>query len=93
MGRVIDLGDSSSLKARQDTTALMIGMLFKQGTGSNELMMETMHAVGDDVERLQGMVGTLLNFLYAYVTISGTDPTRWQTLVDHLCETLDVSPN
>lgn len=86
------LGETSSLKARQDTTALMIGKLFKEATGSNELMMETILLINDDSERLQGMVAVLLNLLYESITQRRTQPLLWKELVDYLCTTVDIQP-
>jgi len=90
--RSSDLSELSTEPARRDMTALMIGRMFKQTTGSNELMQESMLGIGDDVERLQAVVGSFLNLFYAYVTGNGQDEIRWKVIVDHLCETLNVGP-
>lgn len=90
--RVPDLGDTSTEQARRDATALMIGRLFKDATGSNEMMLETIHHIEGDGDRMLGIIGNLLNIFHAYVTGNGQDPLRWKALVDHLCETLNVGP-
>lgn len=87
-----DLQELSSEPARRDMTALMIGRMFKQTTGSDELLMETAMAIGDDADRWQAVSGTLLNIFYAYVTGNGKDEFRWKEIVDHLCSTLNVGP-
>jgi hypothetical protein len=76
-------------KALRDTTGLMIGLMFKDVTGSNELLEETQLAIGNDPERLWGMLGTLLNLLHNYVG-NNHGPTGWKELVDHLCDKLDI---
>ncbi len=85
-----ELSEVSTEKARRDTTALLIGKLFHAGTGSHELMMETMMTLREDPERMEGVIGTLINLLYSYVTVSGQQEIRWKQLVDHLCDTLQV---
>ena len=91
MGNKFDIvAEYTNQKALSDTTGLKIGKMFKEITGSNELLLETMYAIGDDNERLQGMVGTLLNLLYQYVSNNGNDTGNWKVLVDHLCSMLDI---
>jgi len=90
MPNINDFGRVSSMQARRDTTALLIGLLFREGTKSNELMEETLYAIGDDSERLQAIIGSLIGILHSYVTVSGTQPSRLQELVDHMVETVDV---
>lgn len=87
---IVDMGATSTEKARRDTTALMIGRMFKDATGSNEMMLETIHHLEHDNERLLGVIGNLMNIFHAYVTGNGADPLRWKAIVDHLCETLNV---
>lgn len=84
------VAEHTNQKALSDTTGLMIGRMFKEITGSDELLIETMIAIGDDNERLQGMVGTLLNLLYQYVSNNNNNPGNFKVLVDHLCSMLDV---
>jgi hypothetical protein len=79
-------------KALRDTTALMIGRMFKAATGSNELMQETTYSIGDDQDRTWGVAGTLMNLLYQYVTDNDKCPQNWQVLIDHLCTLLPDIP-
>jgi hypothetical protein len=90
--RVPDLGDTSTLRARQDGVALMIGMLFKDATGSNEMMQETIGAIEGDGDRMLGVIGMLLNVFHAYATGNGADTLRWKALVDYLCTTIPDLP-
>lgn len=87
---VTDLLDVSSEKARKDMTALMIGVMFYHATASKELMQETMIHLREDPERMEGVIGSLLGIFYAYVTSNDTQPLRWKTIVDHLCNTLNL---
>ena len=89
-GRYTILDDHTNDKALTDTTGLMIARMFKEITGSDELLQETAIAIGDDNDRVWGIAGTLMNLLYQYVTDNGRDTSRWKELVDHLCSMLDI---
>lgn len=85
-----DLTQVATEEARRDTCALMIGMMFYKTVGSMELMQETLNSYGDDPERLQGVIGVLLNYTYQFATMSETQPHRWKELTDHLASTLNI---
>lgn len=89
-GRLLDLAERSSDQARRDMTALMIGRMFKDVVGSNELMVETMLTLKDDPERMEGCIGSFLNILHAVVTGNGQAPHKWKELVDYLANTLNI---